>query len=184
MSEKTVEDLNKEIEVLKETFAVFVGFIIKDVVKKFGDEGRKTISDACRAAGLWQTKKYLEKSGVKEKGTKAFARHYMGIGDVSTFLPSVLELTEKRYVIKTDTCPYLKYWREMNLHKELPEFCDLACAWDEGTAKAFNPKLKLTLTKNMLKGDDFCVYVWEEEDSLPEKENCEREILKPFNKIA
>lgn len=162
MTEKTIESLKQEIDVLKETFAVFVGFIIRDVVKRFEDEGRKTVSDACRKAGIWQAKRYMEKSRARERGTKAFARYHLGIGDVSIFVPSVLELTDKKYAIRTITCPYLKYWREIGLPKDLPEFCDLACAWDEGTAQAFNPKLKLTLTKNMLRGDDCCIYVWKE----------------------
>lgn len=164
MSKEDIEALEQEMEGLKETMAIYLGFLIKEVVKEFGDRGREVVKEAARKGGLWQGKKYIRDNKVKQRGTKAFADFYSSMSDVELFKIKVVESTDKRLVIKTNVCPYLKYWKEIGIPEELPEFCILATYYDLGLAQAFNPELQIELPEDMVRGDCNCLYVFKEEE--------------------
>jgi len=150
------------MESLKETMAIYIGSLIREVVKEFGEKGKEIVREAARKGGLWQGQKYIREHGVKDRGTKAFADFYNRMSDVDLFKINIDESTEQKFVIRTDVCPYLKYWKEMGIPGELPEFCILATYYDLGLAQAFNPKLKIELTEDMMRGNCHCVYVFSE----------------------
>ena len=52
----------------------------------------------------------------------------------------------------------------MGLPEDIPDFCIIATYYDLGLAQAFNPKLKIKLPEDMLRGKDFCTYIFEEEE--------------------
>ncbi len=164
MSKEKIENLEKEMEGLKETMAIYLGSLIKEVVKEFGDKGREVVKEAARKGGLYQGEKYLKDNNIKERGTKAFADFYSSMSDVELFKVNIEESTEKRFVIRTDVCPYLKYWKEMGIPEELPDFCILATYYDLGLAQAFNPELTIDLPVDMIRGDCDCKYVFEEKE--------------------
>ncbi len=161
--EKIVEGLKQEIEGLKETMAVYLGSLIREVVNAFGDRGRAVVREAARKGGLWQGQKYIRVHNIKERGTKAFASFYNRMSDVDLFKIRINEASEKKFVIKTNVCPYLKYWQEMGINDELPEFCILATCYDLGLAQAFNPNLRIELPEDMMRGNCQCVYVFKDE---------------------
>ena len=158
------QGLEQEMEDLKETMAIYLGFLIKEIVKEFGDRGREAVKEAARKGGLYQGKKYLKDNNVKERGTKAFAEFFSSMSDVDLFKVKVDEPTDKRCVIRTNTCPYIKYWKEIGIPEELPEFCVLATYYDLGLAQAFNPKLSIELPVDMIRGDCECEYVFVEKE--------------------
>jgi len=159
---ETLESVKQEMESLKETMAIYIGSLIREVVKEFGEKGKEIVREAARKGGLWQGQKYIREHGVKDRGTKAFADFYNRMSDVDLFKINIDESTEQKFVIRTDVCPYLKYWKEMGIPGELPEFCILATYYDLGLAQAFNPKLKIELTEDMMRGNCHCVYVFSE----------------------
>ena len=163
MSEESVEQLKDQIEGMKETTAVYIGSLIREVVKEFGDRGREVVKEGARKGGLWQGEKYIRENNIKERGTKAFADFFNSMSDVELFKIKVDESSEKECVIRTNVCPYIKYWKEMGINKELPEFCILATYFDLGLAQAFNPKLKIELLEDMMRGDSYCIYDFKEE---------------------
>lgn len=162
MNGETLESVKQEMESLKETMAIYIGSLIREVVKEFGEKGKEIVREAARKGGLWQGQKYIREHGVKDRGTKAFADFYNRMSDVDLFKINIDESTEQKFVIRTDVCPYLKYWKEMGIPGELPEFCILATYYDLGLAQAFNPKLKIELTEDMMRGNCHCVYVFSE----------------------
>ena len=151
----TSEEISKN---LWQNQAATMGFLVNTIVKKFGDEGRKAIIEAARNAGFFLASTYVKQQKIKERGTRDFAQY---ISSGSDFKLETIELTNKKWFIKVTYCPLLETWKAMGA---LPEICDLICKADEGMAKAFNPKLSLTLQKTMCKGDPYCLYIFEERE--------------------
>jgi hypothetical protein len=159
---ESVESLKQELEGLKETMAVYLGSLITEVVKSFGDEGREAVKEAARKGGLWQGRKYIRENGIEERGTKAFADFYNSMSDVELFKIRIDESSDRQFVIRTNVCPYIEHWRDMGIPDELPEFCILATYYDLGLAQAFNPNLVIELPEDMMRGSCECVYIFKE----------------------
>jgi predicted hydrocarbon binding protein len=157
MIKPTVKDVQKA---LWENCAIMTGFLTKKFIEVFGDRGREAIKDAMREAGNYKVSKDLEKTDIKERGTKALANYMTKGSSITGFEFETIELSDKKYAIRVSKCPIAQAWKEM---KAPPELCDLLAIYDEGAAKAFNPKLTLKLPKHMLKGDPYCEYIFEEE---------------------
>ncbi len=160
---KENENLKSELAGLKETVAVYLGSLISETVKTFGDKGKEVVKEAARKGGLWQGNKYIKENKVKKKGTRAAAEFFGSMSDVELFNVSTEIISEKKFHIKTNVCPYIKIWREMGLDKQLPDFCILATYYDLGLCQAFNPELRINLPVDMLRGCDHCVYEFYEE---------------------
>jgi len=160
---KENENLKNELEGLKETVAVYLGSLISEVVSIFGDKGRELVKEAARKGGLWQGKKYIKDNKVKKRGTEAAAEFFGSMSDVELFKVKTEILSENKFNIKTSVCPYVKIWKEMGISKKLPEFCTLATYYDLGLCQAFNPRLKMNLPVDMLRGCDHCVYEFYED---------------------
>ena len=160
---KENENLKNELKGLKETVAVYLGSVISEVVEIFGDKGRETIKEAARKGGLWQGQKYIKENNVKSRGTKAAADFFSSMSDVELFQVKTEIISENKFNIKTNVCPYIKIWKDMGIAQKLPEFCILATYYDLGLCQAFNPKLKINLPVDMLRGCDHCVYEFYED---------------------
>ena len=160
MAEESLEKLKRELEGLKETMAVYLGSLITEVIQAFGEAGREVVKEAARKGGLWQGRKYIRENNVNERGIQAFADFYNRMSDVELFKIKVDELSGNRFVIRTDVCPYLKYWQEMGIPDSLPEFCVLATYYDLGLAQAFDPELTIELPEDMMRGNCECIYVF------------------------
>ena len=168
---KEIDDLKKENELLKnelaglkETVAIYLGSLIRETVKVFGNKGREAVKEAARKGGLWQGKKYIRENNVTKKGTKAAAEFFSGMSDVELFQVKTKVLSDKKFQIITNVCPYIKIWKEMGIEKDVPDFCILATYYDLGLCQAFNPDLKINLPVDMLRGCDHCVYEFYEEE--------------------
>jgi hypothetical protein len=159
--EKENDRLRRTVEGLEETWGLIVGFLIQHISKNLGKKANKVLKNAMIDCGLYIGKKYIEENRITEKGIAAFAMHFFKISDVEVFDIDVLENNGERFVIKTDNCPYLKYWKEMGADRAVPAFCDYTTSADRGIALAFDPRIKLKLLKNMLMGDACCIYSFE-----------------------
>lgn len=89
---------------------------------------------------------------------KSFAKmidSYMSIPIYKrAFAFEVTELTDRVYEVKYTQCLPAKIFREMNA---ADIGYALECSPADAFAKAFNPKMKLTNPKNLMKGDSFCL---------------------------
>jgi len=162
VKDESVSAVKKELEGLKETTAIYLGSLIREVVKAFGDRGREVVKEAARLGGLFQGQKYIKENDIRERGLKAFAAFYNRMSDVELFKIKVDEASDKKFVIKTNVCPYLKLWQEMGIALEVPDFCRLATYYDLGLAQAFSPEAKIELPEDMLRGNCECVYEFRE----------------------
>lgn len=155
--------LKEELEGLKETVAVYLGSLISEVVNVFGNKGKETVKEAARKGGFWQGSKYIKENKITEKGTKAAAGFFSSMSDVDLFDVKTEIISENKFNIKTNVCPYIKTWKEMGIDKKIPDFCILATYYDLGLCQAFNPKLKINLSQDMLQGCDKCIYEFYED---------------------
>ena len=182
---KRAEYAERLLESTMEMWGAMVGMIIKGVVEKYGDEGRKIVKDAVFKACRWQTEKTLGKTGVAQKGTKALADYgypdvtqSREIGDHGVFDYKRIKLDDKNFAIKVTRCPYLKTWKALGILESVPDLCDLLTHGDEGVSSVFNPNLRLTLPKCMSKGDDYCIYWWKEEGVASSKKKSKHKDIK------
>ena len=70
----------------------------------------------------------------------------------------VIERTDHVCEIKITECLWAKTFREAGAPEMGYAVC---CAGDWGMCQAFNPEIKLTRTKTLMKGDECCNYRWE-----------------------
>jgi len=168
-----VEHLENLLDSTMEMWGAMVGMIIKGVVEKWGDEGRRVVKDAVFEACKWQTEKTLRQVGIAKKGTKALAdfgypdmTQARKIGDHGVFDYERMKLDDKNFAIKVTRCPYVKTWKALGILDSVPDLCDLLTHGDEGVSSVFNPQLRLSLLKCMSKGDAYCVYWWKEKEQV------------------
>ncbi len=164
MTEENIEKLKQDLAGLKETMAIYLGSLITEVVRVFGERGREVVKEAARKGGLWQGQKYIWENKITDRGIRAFAAFYNGMSDVELFKIKVDESSHNRFIIKTNICPYISYWREMGITEMLPEFCVLATYYDLGLAQAFDPHITIELTEDMVRGNCECIYVFKTQE--------------------
>ena len=165
MNKKLLDDYKEENKALKntinsleETWGIIVGNLVKAVIKDFGNKGRRTIKESMLESGLIMGDKYIRSKNIKNKDLKTFASYFNDISDVEIFDVKVDVLNNNEFTIRTKICPYLKYWKEIGIDKEVPDFCKFTTSADLGIARAFEKKITFNLKKNMLAGDNCCIY--------------------------
>jgi len=71
----------------------------------------------------------------------------------------VVEATENRCVGRTTKCPWHERWKELGLKDD---FCSSGHqGWGDGAVGSLNPNFNFSLTKNMIRGDQYCEWVIE-----------------------
>lgn len=163
MRNKEINNLKQELEGLKETAAVYLGSLIREVVKAFGDKGREVVKEAARKGGLWQGEKYIKDNKITERSTAAAAELFKNMSDVELFKIKTEIISDKKFTISTNVCPYIKIWKEMGIPGDIPDFCILATYYDLGLCQAFNPRLTINLPEDMIRGCNACLYEFIEE---------------------
>ena len=96
---------------MKETLAVYLGSLISEVVKVFGDKGRELVKEAARKGGLWQGQKYIKEKNIHKRGTAAAAELFQNMSDVELFKVKTEVISDKKFTITTSVCPYIKIWK-------------------------------------------------------------------------
>jgi hypothetical protein len=71
----------------------------------------------------------------------------------------VVEATEDRCVGRTTKCAWHERWKELGLKDD---FCSSGHqGWGDGAVESLNPNFTFSLTKNMVRGDQFCEWIIE-----------------------
>jgi hypothetical protein len=70
-----------------------------------------------------------------------------------------VEATAGKAVVRSTECPWWNRAKELGISDDMCSVGD--SAWHNSLAKALNPKLTITLTKAMPRGDQFCEHVYE-----------------------
>jgi len=81
----------------------------------------------------------------------------IGMGPEFEF--EVVEATEDRSVGRATKCPWHERWKELGLKED---FCTSGHqGWGDGATESLNPNFTYKLTKNMVRGDQYCEWVIE-----------------------
>lgn len=123
------------------------------------------IGKACERFAVESVKKQMAERGRPIKNFedfKAFAKEEQRspfFSHIVTF--TYPEETPKKWVIRTTECLIAKTFKELNATDLGYIMC---CNTDLAAARAYHPKLKLSMTKSLMKGDSCCesTYYWEE----------------------
>lgn len=71
----------------------------------------------------------------------------------------VVEASEDRCVVRTTKCAWHERWKELGLKDD---FCGSGHqGWGDGAVGSLNPNFTFSLTKNMVRGDQFCEWIIE-----------------------
>ncbi len=70
-----------------------------------------------------------------------------------------VEATEGKAMVRCTECPWWNRTKELGISDDICSVGDHA--WNNGLAKVLNPKLTVTLTKAMPRGDPYCEWVYE-----------------------
>jgi len=70
-----------------------------------------------------------------------------------------VEATAEKAVLRNTECPYWNRFKELGISEDL---CSVACAaYFNGLANSLNPKVTVSLTKAMPRGDSYCEWAYE-----------------------
>ncbi len=107
------------------------------------------------------SKQIADALGLAASDAKAAAETVDVVATVAMgpeFKLETVEATAERAVVRTTECPWWNRAKEFGLSDD---FCAADPAWHNGLVKSFNPKLSVTLTKAMMRGDPYCEWVYE-----------------------
>jgi len=169
-SKRQAEYLQNLLNSTMEMWGAMVGSIVAEVVEKYGGEGKKIVKKAVCDVGKWQAEKTVKELGITEKGAKALAKYGYPtegarVGDNTVFSLEHAKLDDNNFDLKVNFCPYVKTWKTLGILDRVPDLCDLLTHGDNGVSVVFAPKLHMTLTKSMSKGDPYCIYSWKTKKS-------------------
>jgi len=148
----------------EETYRFFYGTFVPVLQVLARDFGRdKLVSELTKASEECMSRMVVTSTkDLPQKDMKAFLRWWDGIVAGApfnkAFVHEVIESSDKVLQVKFTQCLPAKLWREMDA-------ADLGyaleCSPVDAMAKAFNPKMKGSLLKTMMKGDSYCLNRYE-----------------------
>jgi hypothetical protein len=144
------------MQTLADTHVVYV----EGIRRILGKEGLKAIGEANRIHGLNLGKSAIQAGNLRKGDLYSIFEFFDAAHPYFGFDLEVEESTEKKLDLKVTSCPWLASFRMRGAGEDI-------CTWvtliDEGIGQAVDPKIKLTIPKCMMRGDDYCIYRWEKQ---------------------
>lgn len=165
MSQKLSDTLPKtDADRAVKQFAAFSAHLYyhlaKAVVDRFGEEGKKAVSEGIHAFGKARGERVRNK--VLEKGlpntmSNEYLYHDLPIGSTAWTAMS-WEEGEKHFT-NVIVCPFAETWKELG--GDAPELGKLYCAVDYAIWEGYNPNISYTLSTNVLDGAPCCAMCYD-----------------------
>jgi len=144
----------------EEMFRFFYGLLVPTLVLLAKDIGREKLVKELTKASAENAAQMIAAAakGMPKRDMKAFAAMMDGMMATAPYNKAlayeVVERSDKAYAMKVTECLPAKMWSEM----KAPDLgYALECSSGDAMAKAFNPRMKGTELKNILKGDSVCI---------------------------
>jgi hypothetical protein len=155
MLQPSADDVRKScMQTLADTHVVYV----EATRRILGKEGLKAIGEANRIHGLELGKSAIKTGSLRKGDLYSIFEFFDAAHPYFGFDLIVEESTEKKLDLKVTSCPWLASFRARGAGEDI-------CTWitliDEGIGQAVDAKVKLTIPKCMMRGDDHCIYRWE-----------------------
>ena len=148
---------------IRRQFPLWMGTVIKAIVDRYGDEGRKLVYDALYQHGQAQGQKaYDEKMKQKpEWDVRDIVQEMQTLVTVMGFSPDdveIAELSPNRAVLRFRRCPYIPLWRTVGAPANI---CEIWGSWAHGFYRTFNPRFDFIVLASAYRGSECCEEVWE-----------------------
>lgn len=121
-------------------------------------EGEKALGATVRAQhelGAKYAKAQLAAHKIKGKDARAAGAVYNNLLRELGMEHSIIEDTNKRFVVQTKGCPFLDEWRKEEADES--KLCEsFGKSFVQGLCKSVNPRLRYSVTRMMSKGDPYC----------------------------
>ena len=139
---------------MAEIMALLFYHISKEVIDTFGDEGERALRKAIENFGSERGENIRKE--VLSRGLpltmENLSKYYdMPLKEAWKGVSKVDELT---YYSEVSFCPFAKVWKE----KGAEEIGLIYCEQDIALMKAYNPNINFKRPKNVLKGDEICLF--------------------------
>jgi len=144
----------------EETFRFFYGLLVPTLVSLAKSIGReKMVGELTRVSAENAAQMIVAAAkDIPKRDMKSFKAMMDGMMATAPYNKAityeVVESSDKAYEMKVTQCLPAKMWREM---KAADLGYALECSSGDAMVKAFNPRMKATELKNILKGDSVCV---------------------------
>lgn len=132
--------------------------IAKEVIEKYGEEGRNMIQKGIRTFGRTRGERIAER--VKRAGEPLTLENFFKFYDVPVTAitkqsdPKIIR--EGKLYKKITSCPLAEFFRE----EDQPEIGKLYCEQDFAMIEAYNPELRFEKGASLMEGDKFCEFVY------------------------
>lgn len=144
----------------EEVFRFAIGTYVPVIQNMEKSLGKKKFLTLLRKATRENVKNFIDSSAkdISPRDMKAFSNFmtkYLATPPFDKGITyEVTENSDKAFEAKFSECIVAKIYREMNL-AELGY--EMECAPGDAVAKAYNPKMKVSNPKNLMKGDNICI---------------------------
>jgi len=133
--------------------------ILLDIV---GREKYNEIIAQIWSEGGKASKQIADTLGLDGNDAESIAKTVLGVANVEMgpdFKLEMIEATTEKAIVRCTECPWQNRSRELGISEDMCSVGDQS--WGNGLARTLNPKLKVTLTKAMPKGDAYCEWIYE-----------------------
>ena len=118
-------------------------------------KGEKELGAAQHELGAKYAKTQLAAHKIKGKDAKAAGAVYNNLLRELGMEYSIVEDTNKRFVVQTKGCPFLDEWRKEEVDES--KLCEsFGKSFVQGLCKSVNPRLRYSVTRMMSRGDPYC----------------------------
>ncbi len=128
---------------------------VAGIFEKKGVMALKATARAQKELGAKYAKAQLAAHKIKGKDARAAGAVYDNLLRELEIEHSIIEDTNKHFVVQTKGCPFLDEWRKET--DDESKLCEsFGKSFVQGLCKSVNPRLKYRATKMMSRGDPYC----------------------------
>ncbi len=120
-----------------------------------GEDALNAIANTQHKLGSAYALAKIKAQGIKGKDASAAGAIYENLLQELSVEHSIIEGTNRRFVVHTRCCPFLKEWQQAGTEAE--KLCEsFGNSFVRGLCERVNPKLRYSITKMMSKGESYC----------------------------
>ncbi|TFG14116.1 hypothetical protein EU537_04140 [Candidatus Thorarchaeota archaeon] len=154
MTGPTADEVRKtNMETLASAHAVYV----EAMREHCGEEGLEALRQANIKHGLELGKAGIESGALREGDPESIFEFFEGAHPYFGFELELIDSGDDTAEIKVHSCPWIDTFKAEGAQEDI---CHWVCAMDDGIGRAVDSDLRLSIPKCMMRGDDYCIYLW------------------------
>ncbi|HHV71534.1 MAG TPA: L-2-amino-thiazoline-4-carboxylic acid hydrolase [Clostridia bacterium] len=160
-----MSDTLKPVSIYTITAKLFAA-VAKEVVDRFGEEGKQAIAEGVRKFGERRGRNIA--ANVEQAGKEKVLTNYLPYYDMerSKLFVYDSEVSDEKIEQKFYQCPFAAAWIEDGNQELGKLYCEQI---DDAIAKGYDPRLRCVALKRLLDGDEYCHLIFEYEDKKEDK---------------